>query len=501
MTTPALLLELILKPRGDAPPTTSVGYALAGAYAIELGEAGRRLASHRLLVRGAADLAGESGQLFGDEAALLREIVRLIASADCLVTARGQRLELPVLEALALRHGVPLPGHFEGDDPYRARRSPYNVAGQLDLLAFLADGDRRLRGLEPALVLSLLFREPLAAGLSARDGEGPLAAAKRRALGSYLLYLRVQRLRGLLDEDQLTERLSELASAGLESALAGATRPAWGGAARAPVATTLDGVAPGLLAFDIETVVDLEALSRAVGRSLEPAEVEGAVQAISGPGATFAPAPFHRVVALAMVYWDPGANRIDLARLVLGERGGAGAPLEEEDLLSTFWRVAAGQRLVSYNGKRFDLPVLLYRSLPYPLEAGWYLASARPPHAQYRHPHSRRQLDIFDRLAGGLSPGKLGDLLGTLGLPGKLDADGSDVQRMWESGKGDEVGDYCLQDAAQTFLLGMRYLAIAGELSPSRLREVTLAARERFGREPSLASILERGQRFFLAGG
>ena len=127
---------------------------------------------------------------------------------------------------------------------------------------------------------------------------------------------------------------------------------------------------------------------------------------------------------------------------------------------ATFWNVAAGQRLVSYNGKRFDLPVLLYRSLPHPLEVGWFLAESRPPADQYRHPQSRHQLDLFDQLGGGLSPGKLGDLLQTIGLPGKIGPAGADVQALWSSGKGDAVGDYCLQDAAQTLLLGLRFLQV-----------------------------------------
>src|ERR1700685_2142761 len=118
-----LLLELALRPRNasavsSGAPTSSTGYRLAGAYAVELDKDGRRHRSHRFMLRGtepsvANDPSGADGspatapaELFESEAALLARVLAQIEESDCLVTSRGRQLEVPVLEALALRYGI-----------------------------------------------------------------------------------------------------------------------------------------------------------------------------------------------------------------------------------------------------------------------------------------------------------------------------------------------------------------------------------------------------------
>ena len=500
MASPFFILELVFTRRPEAPATSSSGFGLGGAYLVELDQRARRLCSERLGLAGLGP-GGAGSRLFETEVELVRALASRLGEGGCLVTARGRQLDLPILEALALRHDVPLPGHFALGDPYDARRSPYGTAKQLDLSSYLADGDRRLRGLSPEVLLSLLC--PGAPPLQRRqlDADETQGDARRRALATYLLFLRVQRLRGLLSEAEIRGRIEELGGAGLEPALAAlADRAAFAGPEPAPAATLADGFGDGcLFAFDIETVVDFEALSNALGRPvLGEAELPAALAELGGGPQDFPLAPFHRVVSVAFVIWDPKSGRIELDRLGLGGRSLAGAPLpEERDLLLAFWRAARGKRLASYNGRRFDLPVLFFRSLPHPFDLSWYLAERRPPHEQYRHPQSVRQLDLFDRLGGGLSPGKLGDLLQTIGLPGKIGTDGGDVARLWAEGQGGAIADYCLADAAQTFLLALRFLRVAGELDAEGEARAIAAAKERFSREPALRSILELGTRFF----
>ncbi len=489
-----LLLELVLQSRGSGPPAASTALRLEGAYAVELDERARRRGSHRFAIEGAPVEGGT--RCFPDEATLLGELAALVGKADGLVTAQGRQLDLPVLETLALRHAVPLPGQFNTDDPYRARHSPYNVGGHLDLATYLADGDRRLRGLPLEVIVPLVFQGALPPPRR-HLARAMLSAARQRAFYTYLLFLRVQRLRGLLAAADVRARLAELQTSGVEPSLMALAEPSpWCSDTMVAPKTSLDGAATGLLAFDIETVLDTEGLARCLGRAIEDPAV--ALAELLGAPTEFAPAPFHRVVAVALCHWDPKGGRVELEKLRLGGQTGAGVPLPSEaDLLAAFWSVAEGQRLLSYNGKRFDLPVLLYRSLPHPLEIGWFLASMRPPSDQYRHPKSRHQLDLFDQLGGGLSPGKLGDLLQTVGLPGKVGPDGADVQALWSAGAGEAVGDYCLQDAAQTLLLGLRFLEVSGELSAEAAHRAVEAARTRFAQEPALEPIVAGGAGYF----
>jgi 3'-5' exonuclease len=487
-----LLLELVLRSRGAGLPATSTALRLAGAYAVEMDEHARRRGSHRFSLE-EASVDGDSRR-FPDEAALLHALASLIGKSDGLVTAQGRQLEIPVLETLALRHAIELPGQFNAADPYRGRHSPYNVVGHLDIASYLADGDRRLRGLPLELIVPLVF--PGLAPPPRRSVEtDSLSATRRRTYFTYLLFLRLQRLRGLLTSGEVLARLDELKTAGLEPLLVAGPAP-WCAEPAAAPRNRLDGIPPGLLAFDIETVLDTEGLERCLGHPVS--DPTAALGELLGTATEFAPAPFHRVVAVALCHWDPASGRVELEKLRLGGQSGAGTPLPgEADLLRTFWSVAAGQRLLSYNGKRFDLPVLLYRSLPHPIEVGWFLAEKRPTADQYRHPRSRHQLDLFDQLGGGLSPGKLGDLLQTLELPGKVGPAGADVQALWSAGAGDAVGDYCLQDAAQTLLLGLRFLQVSGELTAEETRRAALAAKLRFAQEPALQPVLAGGAGYF----
>ncbi|MHB1847315.1 MAG: hypothetical protein ACYCWW_21025 [Deltaproteobacteria bacterium] len=499
MPSPFLILELALQRRPDVPASSSTGYALGGAYLVELDERARRLASERWSV-GDSDARARA---FRGEAELLRALAERLARVDCLVTSGGRQLELPVIEALALRHGITLEGHFRADDPYSARRSPYATARHLDLVSYLADGDRRLRSLPLEALLALHCQG--APSLAPRSLEREsLDDARARALATYVLFLRVQRLRGRLSADELALRVGELTASGLEPPLlARLERLSFLGEPAMPARTLVDDFPDGsLLAFDIETVVDREGLSAALGRPIESdAEVALALEELSGGSSDFPPAPFHRVVAIAMVACDLTGGRLEIERLGLGSTSlGGGALPDERALLAAFWRAAKGKRLASYNGRRFDLPVLFYRGLPHPGELAWYLADRRPPSEQYRHPASVHQLDLFERLSGGLSPGKLGELLQSIGLPGKTGTDGGDVARLWAEGRRDEIADYCLSDAAQTFLLALRYLTISGEIDGATERRWALAAKARFEREPALREIVLRGAPFFDEG-
>ncbi len=500
MPSPFLLLELSLRPRTEAEvhpgsPVPSTGYRLTGAYAVEIDHTLRRQRSHRLGLRG--DLTPKA-ELFETEAALLARVLAQIEESECLVTARGRQLDVPVLEALALRYGLTLRGHFPLEEPYAARRSPYNPAGHLDLSFFLADGDRRLRGLTPEILAPLAF--PALPPQPTPTGDDTLERARHRALLAYLMFLRVQEMRGRLASEEVARRKAELRAV-LAPAEAELVQAAERVAAPTIAPTWVDQTTEGYLAFDIETAVDFEGLSRSLGRSVTHENLPQAVAALTGYESNFPPPPFHRVIALAMVHWD-GRAGIELERLVLGGRSRLGASLPDESaLVNAFWRVGAGKKLLSYNGKRFDLPVLLYRSLQFSVSCGWFLEEKRPAYEQYRHPQSLRQLDVFEQLGGGLSPGRLGDLLQTIGLPGKQGTRGSDVEQLWAAQALDEIGDYCLSDAAQTFLLALRFMGVAGHLDRSKIGPAIALARSRFEREPALAKRLEGASREFFAEG
>ena len=113
------------------------------------------------------------------------------------------------------------------------------------------------------------------------------------------------------------------------------------------------------------------------------------------------------------------------------------------------------------------------------------------------HKRSVRQLDVFEELSGGLSPGRLGDLLQTVGLPGKQDRRRSTSRSLWPQRRIKDIGDYCLSDAAQTFLLALRFMSVAGRVERLRAGAAIAAARSRFEQEPSMQRMLAESTRFF----
>jgi predicted PolB exonuclease-like 3'-5' exonuclease len=139
------------------------------------------------------------------EEGLVREFWRRVESfAGVLVSFNGRSFDLPVLELAALRYGISAPSYFTQADSPRHRAS----GRHLDLYDFLCNfGSHGLRG-----GLDLLMKMMGMPGKSTMDGSqvqeyfeaGRLDEIQRycRAdvIRTYLLFLRVELMRGHIDE-------------------------------------------------------------------------------------------------------------------------------------------------------------------------------------------------------------------------------------------------------------------------------------------------------------
>ena len=125
--------------------------------------------------------------------------------------------------------------------------------------------------------------------------------------------------------------------------------------------------------------------------------------------------------------------------------------------------------LVSWNGRRFDLPVLLGRCFargiqhPNPLERGSY---------GYRY-DTEMHADLMDMLAvyGAARPSSLDITARAIGLPGKSFEDGNNVQRLFAAGQYEHICTYCETDAFQTAGIYLRWLFTVGVLDRGAYRE------------------------------
>lgn len=130
---------------------------------------------------------------------------------------------------------------------------------------------------------------------------------------------------------------------------------------------------------------------------------------------------------------------------VLGEMPPWIRPVTETELLTAFWALAGDARcVVSYNGRGFDVPFLVGRSLVRGVPVKTDLMSGRFT----LRPH----LDLFDVLGGrGRGPSSLDVVCWALGVSSpKEDMDGSMVAVSYEKGELQKIAEYNAGDVRAT---------------------------------------------------
>ena len=140
----------------------------------------------------------------------------------------------------------------------------------------------------------------------------------------------------------------------------------------------------------------------------------------------------------------------------------------EAELISAFVERVGQLRpqLITFNGHRFDLPVIRYRAMVNRVSAAGL--QVRP----YFHRFSDDALDLCDAL-GSFSPGarvKLNEISKILGLTGKPEGlDGSRMEEMVLAGQIEEVASYCESDVLNTYRVWLVYELFRGSISVKEL--------------------------------
>jgi len=145
-------------------------------------------------------------------------------------------------------------------------------------------------------------------------------------------------------------------------------------------------------------------------------------------------------------------------------------------------------QLVSWNGGGFDLPVLHYRALVHGVKARRYWEMGDEDrdfrYNNYISRYHARHLDLMDLLAlyQARASAPLDEVAQLLGFPGKLGMHGSQVWEAYERGEMGAIRNYCETDAANTYLVFLRFQLMRGVLdSEAYLRELDLV-RQTLGR-------------------
>ena len=226
-----------------------------------------------------------------------------------------------------------------------------------------------------------------------------------------------------------------------------------------------------LFVFDIETIPDTDAvpnLTGAVETDAEKLRAELSQYHLDATGGKndFPRQPFHRVVAISYLTAEIDRDE-DKENYTLKELRSGRFDADEAELVHGFyqWIDKTRPRLVSYNGRGFDLPVLRHRAMKHGIEAKtfhdtsnkWENYTTR--FAQDWHCDLQEALTDFGAASRAL---KLNEVCAVLGLPGKFGVDGSDVAPMFDAGRVSEIRDYCETDVLNTYLVYLRYQLTRG---------------------------------------
>ena len=215
--------------------------------------------------------------------------------------------------------------------------------------------------------------------------------------------------------------------------------------------------------FDIETRVDKELLKRVFFAHDDISDDEAYSrfgEGLRNRGSDFFPLTLQVPISIAIAYVSEDYILRTIETLAV--------PRDSEDeLVGKFWARVEEFRgcLVSFNGRRFDLPVLELAALRWGVSAPRYFGESDSP----RSPHSlERHLDLCEYLTNFGEVGLRGGmdlLLKMLGLPGKVAMNGAMVQEFFDAGRFDEIHHYCRTDVIQTYFLFLRVELMRGRLN------------------------------------
>lgn len=231
--------------------------------------------------------------------------------------------------------------------------------------------------------------------------------------------------------------------------------------------------APSYLVLDIETIPD--------------AEVHTPPEPSPGHERPFPPLFACRPVVIGVLWLSE-----DLACKRMGTIGDG---KDEAGMLADFAEFMGKwtPHIITWNGRCFDMPVLLLRAMRHGVSLPWYYRER-----DYRYRYSEDgHLDLCDFLSdhGAARLTSLAGAAKLIGLPGKDGLDGSQVEGLYHAGQMDALRSYCLSDVAQTAFLFLRQKLLVGQVDRETYRRVArelLTWMETDGRLARLMGVIDK---------
>jgi predicted PolB exonuclease-like 3'-5' exonuclease len=233
--------------------------------------------------------------------------------------------------------------------------------------------------------------------------------------------------------------------------------------------------------FDTESVPDGRLLSQVKypDLNLGPEEAVQRAQAeareLSHNGSDFLPPCFQFPVAVCTLRVGTDFQLLSIKSL--------DAPrFRPAKIVEEFWRGVSlykersngRAKLVTFNGRQFDLPLLELAAFRYGCSARDYFLNSRRRYGA--------EMDVLDWLTnyGALrcQGMKLDVFAKLLGKPGKIGIAGDQVYAMHLAGKVQEINDYCICDTLDTYFVFLRTRVLEGHLSLEEEQALVIDAKE-----------------------
>ena len=224
-----------------------------------------------------------------------------------------------------------------------------------------------------------------------------------------------------------------------------------------------------LCVFDCETIPDVE-LVRSQFDIKSESDLDASIEAQKAyeekKKTTFLPIPFHKVVAISAVIGDE-FGVFKKVSSIEGEN--------EKEMIENFIKFinVKNPKLVSFNGRGFDMPMLMVRAMKYNIQAPAYFevdnrSLNKSKWENYRTRYSDKfHIDLQDHISefGAVRGMNLNLLCQMMGIPGKFDVSGDQVMELYYQNEIDKIKEYCESDVLNTYWLYLKYELLRGNIT------------------------------------
>ncbi|EDO8526310.1 polysaccharide biosynthesis protein [Campylobacter jejuni] len=213
--------------------------------------------------------------------------------------------------------------------------------------------------------------------------------------------------------------------------------------------------------FDCESVPDAGLIRKTLG--FEGSDLEVSLKALQWQkeqsGSEFLPLPYHKIISICAVLSDNFGKFIKVNKID-GQN--------EKEMITNFFNFIENYepKLVSFNGKNFDMPALVLRALKYNIKAATYLDTKSDKWNNYKTRFSElKHCDLLESLGANGRGIKLDTLCSMVDLPGKYDVHGDEVMKLFYQNELEKIHEYCESDVLNTYMLFLKYEFIKGNVS------------------------------------